>query len=814
MDKIEKEIQKYWNDNKIYDSSPDDREKYFTTICYPYQNGRLHLGHGYTITRTDFIARYQKLLNKNVLFPFGFHCTGMPIKAAADRLAKGDKKQIKTMQSMGINNYENFKDPYYWIKYFPEHNTIDLKRFGMAIDYRRSFITTDKNPYYDSFVKWQFNKLKKMGKLSFGKKYIIYSPLDQQPCGPHDRATGEKAKPKIIKVQKVKIKDKVWLNSPLPHKYNSYNINDEIILCQDIIANNLSYQGYKVKKVFNIEYKLDSNYKVIDEFKCYIPSEKVISRSGCECVVSQEEQWFINYGDKEWTRITSELLDNITTKCRKQMKEAIEWLQEWGCSRKFGLGTRLPFDKKYLIESLSDSTIYPSYYTVCHLLHKNTVDGYDGIIDPKEMTFEVWDYIFCDNDVPKFSNMILLNEMKKEFEYWYPVDMRVSGKDLLMNHLIMYLFNHTAIFDKKYWPRSIFVNGFIKVDNKKMSKQEGNFITLNDAITNYSADAVRLVLAKAGDGIQDHNFSRVICNKMSKSLTEFIKWVKKIIKSNDNFKNEMFDNILRNRFCRIIKLTQEGYENMEYIKVIKFAWDESNTIFIDYINRTHRINSKLFIELIKQNLIILCPIIPHTCEYLWKKFGENKSITQQQYPVCDNYNIEYFWLDNYYKMTMRKFTKKWVKKCKVVRKQNKVIEEAFIYIYNEWSPFQKKIIDSLKDVYEKGINIKDNIVNILNPYFEKKEIDKNFHEVVIVCSYIRSSLKKNRKKAFTYKFMINEKKILLENTDRIINSLNNAVNSEYKLKKLYIKNNNDKLKENRLKYSPENPAILFVVKDK
>lgn len=47
---------------------------------------------------------------------------------------------------------------------------------------------------------------------------------------------------------------------------------------------------------------------------------------------------------------------------------ALDWLKEWGCSRSFGLGTRIPWDKQFLIESLSDSTIYMSYYTISNLL--------------------------------------------------------------------------------------------------------------------------------------------------------------------------------------------------------------------------------------------------------------------------------------------------------------------------------------------------------------------------------------------------------------------------------------------------------------
>lgn len=43
-------------------------------------NGRLHLGHTFTLTKAEFASNYQRLKGKNSLFPFAFHCTGMPIK--------------------------------------------------------------------------------------------------------------------------------------------------------------------------------------------------------------------------------------------------------------------------------------------------------------------------------------------------------------------------------------------------------------------------------------------------------------------------------------------------------------------------------------------------------------------------------------------------------------------------------------------------------------------------------------------------------------------------------------------------------------
>jgi leucyl-tRNA synthetase len=43
-------------------------------------NGRLHLGHVFSISKAEFAVGYRRLKGKRALFPFGFHCTGMPIK--------------------------------------------------------------------------------------------------------------------------------------------------------------------------------------------------------------------------------------------------------------------------------------------------------------------------------------------------------------------------------------------------------------------------------------------------------------------------------------------------------------------------------------------------------------------------------------------------------------------------------------------------------------------------------------------------------------------------------------------------------------
>lgn len=214
---------------------------------------------------------------------------------------------------------------------------------------------------------------------------------------------------------------------------------------------------------------------------------------------------------------------------RAQFEASLAWLREWACSREFGLGTRLPFDEKYLIESLSDSTIYMAYYTIVHKLQGGVIDGSvvgPAGIRPDQLTDAVWDYIFLEGAYPADCSIDerVLAELRKEFNYWYPFDLRVSGKDLIQNHLTMSIYNHVAIFPPEKWPKSFRANGYVLRDGVKMSKSLGNFLTLKDAVALYSADGLRVGLAAAGDGTDDANFVDETANMAIMRLHTFLTW--------------------------------------------------------------------------------------------------------------------------------------------------------------------------------------------------------------------------------------------------------------------------------------------------
>ena len=165
FNEIAKKWQERWEREKIFQVEVDGRKKYYIAIVYPYMSGLLHLGHLFTYTISEIIARYKRMRGFNVLVKFAFHCTGTPIIAAAQKVKEKEPQQLKTLKMMEIQDKDipKFMDPEYWCEYFPKETLKDVKNMGFAIDERYTFKTTYLNPPYDAFIRWQFNKLKEKG---------------------------------------------------------------------------------------------------------------------------------------------------------------------------------------------------------------------------------------------------------------------------------------------------------------------------------------------------------------------------------------------------------------------------------------------------------------------------------------------------------------------------------------------------------------------------------------------------------------------------------------------------------------------------
>ncbi|XP_019361916.1 PREDICTED: leucine--tRNA ligase, cytoplasmic isoform X1 [Gavialis gangeticus] len=1030
LKKIEKEIQHKWDDERVFEFNVSDlgsqrsKGKYFVTFPYPYMNGRLHLGHTFSLSKCEFAVGYQRLKGKNCLFPFGLHCTGMPIKACADKLkremelygcppefpdeeeeeeeasvkkeeeivikdkAKGKKSKAaaKTgsskyqwgiMKSLGLSDEEvvRFSEAQHWLDYFPPLAIQDLKSMGLKVDWRRSFITTDINPYYDSFVRWQYLQLKERNKIKFGKRYTIYSPKDGQPCMDHDRQTGEGVGPQEYTLIKMKVLEpypvklsglkgkniflvaatlrpetmfgqtNCWVHPDM--KYIGFEtVNGDIFICTQRAARNMSYQGFTkdngvvpvVKELMGEEFlgaALSApltSYKVIyalpmltikedkgtgvvtsvpsdapddiaalrdlkkkqalrgkygikdemvlpfepvpiieipgygslsaplvcDELKIqsqndreklteakervYLkgfyegimlvdgfkgqkvqdvkkviqkmmvdngeamiymePEKQVISRSADECVVALCDQWYLDYGEINWKKQASECLANLETYCeetRRNFEATLGWLQEHACSRTYGLGTRLPWDEHWLIESLSDSTIYMAYYTVAHLLQGGNLRGQGESqlgIRPHQMSKEVWDYIFFSKapfpktDIPKEK----LDKLKDEFEFWYPVDLRASGKDLVPNHLSYYLYNHVAMWpdERDKWPVAVRANGHLLLNSEKMSKSTGNFLTLSQAVDKFSADGMRLALADAGDTVEDANFVEAMADAGILRLYTWVEWVKEMLANKDSLRsgpaNTFNDRVFASEMNAGILKTDQNYEKLMFKEALKTGFFEFQAAKDKYRELAiEGMHMDLVFQFIEIQTLLLTPICPHLCEHIWSLLGKFRflsflllkpdSIMKASWPVAgpvDDILIR----SSQYLMEAAHDLRLRLKNYMTPAKGKKSSKEApqkpshcTIYVAKNYPPWQHNTLSVLRKHYQaNGGQLPDNKV-IAMELNTLPELKKYMKKAMPFVAMIKENLEKKGPQVLDLELEFDERAVLMENIVYLTNSL-------------------------------------------
>uniref|UniRef100_A0A8D0NEI0 Leucine--tRNA ligase, cytoplasmic n=1 Tax=Sus scrofa TaxID=9823 RepID=A0A8D0NEI0_PIG len=940
LKKIEKEIQQKWDTEKVFEVNASDlekqtsKDKYFVTFPYPYMNGRLHLGHTFSLSKCEFAVGYQRLKGKTCLYPFGLHCTGMPIKACADKLkreielygcppdfpdeeeeeeeinaktediilkdkAKGKKSKASAktgsskyqwdiMKSLGLSDEEivKFSEAEHWLEYFPPLAIQDLKRMGLKVDWRRSFITTDVNPYYDSFVRWQFLTLRERNKIKFGKRYTIYSPKDGQPCMDHDRQTGEGVGPQEYTLIKLKVLEpypcklsglkgknvflvaatlrpetmfgqtNCWVHPEI--KYIGFEtVNGDIFICTPRAARNMSYQGFTkdngvvpvVKELMGEEILGASlsapltSYKVIyvlpmltikedkgtgvvtsvpsdspDDFAAFRdlkkkqalrakygirddmvlpfepimlvdgfegqkvqdvkksirnrmidtgdayaymePEKQVMSRSSDECVVALCDQWYLDYGEEKWKEQTCQCLKNLETFCeetRRNFEATLDWLQEHACSRTYGLGTRLPWDEQWLIESLSDSTIYMAFYTAAHLLQGGDIRGQAESplgIRPQQMTKEVWDYIFFKEapfpktQIPKEK----LDQLKQEFEFWYPVDLRVSGKDLIPNHLSYFLYNHVAMWPEESdkWPVAVRANGHLLLNSEKMSKSTGNFLTLTEALDKYSADGMRLALADAGDTVEDANFVEAMADAGVLRLYTWVEWVKEMVANWDSLRSGPANTFNDRVFAAKDKYRELAIEGMHRDLVFRF---------------------------IEVQTLLLAPFCPHLCEHIWTLLGKPDSIMNASWPVAGPVD-ESLIRSSQYLMEVAHDLRLRLKNYMTPAKGKKPDKQppqkpshCTIYVAKDYPSWQHVTLSVLRSHFETSSGkLPDNKV-IASELGNLPELKKYMKKVMPFVAMIKENLEKTGPRVLDLQLEFDEQAVLMENIVYLTNSL-------------------------------------------
>ncbi len=361
---------------------------------------------------------------------------------------------------------------------------------------------------------------------------------------------------------------------------------------------------------------------------------KVVCRCNTKCIVKiLENQWFLKFSDEEWKEKVKKAMEKmvfIPEAVRSQFLNTIDWLRDKACARRSGLGTKLPWDKEWIVETLSDSVIYMAYYTIAKVLNESKIPA-------EALTDEVFDYIFLGKgDIYKVESSQLptakISEMRREFQYWYPVDLRVSAKDLVQNHLTFFVFHHTALFEERYWPKGIAVNGYVNVRGQKMSKSKGNFVTLPQALEQFGADAARFILMYAGEGLDDPDWTPSDIGKHSQKLDQFLATIDEI--KSLGWEETRIDKWLVSRMQMNVRRATEACEELRTRSALQAGFfDMLNDVkwYLKRGGRNRNTMQKVFSTISK----LISPIVPFTAEEAWGRLGGSESIFKSSWPSFD-----------------------------------------------------------------------------------------------------------------------------------------------------------------------------------
>ena len=760
---IELKWQRRWEEEKRYEAEPDEREKFFITVAWPYPSGPMHVGHARTYTFPDVIARYKRLRGYNVLFPMGWHLTGSPIIGAVNRLKSGEEKFLgiaKNVYGMSDDDLNSIKEPVDYADYFINRSDMGykngMKALGLSIDWSKEFTST--TPNYSREVEWQYRNLLDKGLVTVGSHPVKFCPKDNNPVTDHDLLEGEGVdiqeffvieyeceidgekiflpaatlRPETIfgvtnlwlkrgAVYVIsRVEGRLWLLSREAVRNLRYQKNIEVVrevssssfagkkalnpitkeevpiietdfvqtdvttgvvgsvpahAPYDYIALNgrigaktvIEMEGYSsvpardliegmgilsederekldeaTRKLYRDE-RLKGKMAVdYEDFKgksvewaqkrikeelvsmergtvIYEFTEKpVICRCGTECVVKVvSDQWFIRYSDEAWKSTVREYIKTMSLvpkETRNYFLNVVDWLNDWPFTRLVGMGTRVPWAKDWIIESLSDSTIYMSYYTMADVLR-----GAQGLDD------EFFDYVFLSKE-NRWKGVEIAEKAKKAFDYWYPLDYRVSASELIPNHLTFMVFHHAALFEKNKWPRGIISLGLVILEGRMMHSSSGIIYPVAQSVREYGADTTRFYLLYSVEPWQNFDWKGSEASAVAKQLQHFYDLAMDIMSMKESRENRHMDSWLLSTMSRSMSSYLDEMENFRTRAALQIAFYDLLNDYRWYVRRGGA-NKDALMVFLEHWVIMLYPFIPHVCEEIWELLGHAENIS-------------------------------------------------------------------------------------------------------------------------------------------------------------------------------------------
>jgi len=370
-------------------------------------------------------------------------------------------------------------------------------------------------------------------------------------------------------------------------------------------------------------------------------SEEVICRCGERIVIKKiDDQWFIRYSDSELTTKSKEHVAHMNIfpqEYFRHMPGVLDWFMDRPCARLGNwTGTKLPFAPIWIVEPIADSTLYPLFYLISRYTNA-------GTLKPEHLTEEFFDYVFLGlgktEEVASKTGVdeTLLEKIRKDVEYWYPLDLNLGGKEHKTVHFPVFVMNHVAVLDKKFWPRGIFVNFWVTGKGGKISKSKGGAEPIPGAAKKYSVDAMRLYYAHAGNADSDLVWDPDAVFKYKNVVHRVYSLAESLLEVKG--KPSALDKWLESRMhMHISSVTEslEQYQLRDAATTMYFAVYED----LKWYQRRGGSNASLVKKLLQVWAHLLSPLTPHIAEELNAKAGGKDLVAGSSWPEADEGKID------------------------------------------------------------------------------------------------------------------------------------------------------------------------------
>lgn len=694
---IENEIYKFWEENNCFKADANSqKDPYSIVIPPPNVTGVLHMGHALDETLQDILIRYNRMLQKEVLWMPGCDHAGI---ATQNVVEKNLAKEGITRHDLGREKF--LEKTWEWANQHKDRILEQCKLLGASFDMSRKRFTLDEG--CSNAVKKVFVDLFNKGLIYKGSYIVNWCPRCQSAIS--DIETNYETEPGHLWEISYGLKDEmgaIVIATTRPETMfgdvavavnpTDYKYKDLIgkycvmpltgraipIIADEYVDKTFGTGALKITPAHDpndfevgLRHNLES-IKVIDEQGCMMKNEFVPPQlQGLDRVAAREKTVKMLEENQVLVKVTEHIHNvgkcqrcNTTiepllskqwfVKMKPLAKKAIEVVKD-------GTIKFIPqrWEKNYLMwmENIRDWCIsrqlwwghqIPAYY------HNKTGEMVVALENPDSDNYtqdtDVLDTWFSSGLWP-FETMGWPDTNHPDFKKFYPTNTLVTGFDIIFFWVARMItmgleFTGVAPFS------TVYIHGLIRDEHgQKMSKSKGNTIDPVDLIEKYGCDALRFTLTYlctyGGQDIkisdEKFEFGRNFANKIW-NASRYV--LMNTTKSKDELKLDttklnLADKWILNELNETTKLVNENLENFRIGEVASVLYDFFRSKYCDWYIELSKIekNEQVLIYVLDSFLRLLHPIMPHITEAIWQKMPINKNsqaILKAQYPKYTN----------------------------------------------------------------------------------------------------------------------------------------------------------------------------------